>query len=152
MGDRCCVTLTVLSEHAQRTAEIFGNDASETSVGDQLTIYTFEEVNYGNLEFLDRLTAAGIAWNSYWCGGDEYGPGTKYLRFTEHGEAVELETYYEALGHIEALTLSDILDRATSVDQVRLAVAEYFAKQNPLPWTDQLEFGKRYLASQLITP
>jgi hypothetical protein len=153
MGDRCYVELTVLNEHAEQTRLIIGDDsASDESEDEQCTVFGFEEVNYGNLEFLDKLTAAGIAWDSRWHGGDEYGPGTKHLRFTAEGASQEITVHDSEQGVIAVKELQEFLSQSGTVwsSQVTTFVDQHVAAMQPLPWEGQADNGKRHRALKLI--
>lgn len=153
MGDRCLVDLTILTVHLDKVLTLTDGDRpNQTSEEDDCTVLSFEEVNYGTLTFLGKLTAAGIAWDSRWHGGDEYGPGTKQLRFTADGRIHELEYADSELDVIPTKDLLEFLNRSGTVwsSQVKTFVEHHIASLQPLPWEDQEQNGKRYLALKLI--
>lgn len=154
MGDRCLVELTVLSEHLPRVLDILGSekpDTSEDEADEGLTVLGFEEVNYGTLPMVAELTEAGIAWTTRWHGGDEYGPGTKHLRFAADG-TVQTTEYDDTEEHVvPADRLLEVIQRPdATVDTIRTFVADHVDSMKPLSWEGQVENGKRYQALKLI--
>lgn len=152
MGDRCYVELTVLNEHVKQVQFIIGNDgcADETR-GEQCTVFGFEEVNYGTLDFLSRLTDLGIAWDSRWSGGDEYGAGIKRLRFAADGSIQEVEYDDTEEGKIETSKLLEVVNLPdATVDSIRTYILDDIESFKPLPWEGQEENGKRHRALKLI--
>ncbi len=150
MGDRTSVELTVLRTQAKKAEALFGGwSANETFENDPLLIgYYFEEVNYGNLDFLDDLRDNGIAYDSEWGDGGEYSAGTQSLRFTETGE-LQFKSVYDAAINPDLCTLMELLD-----DPVMLVqhIKDHHAGLQVLPWDNQEEYGKRYLAMKLTDP
>lgn len=152
MGDRCYVELTVLNAHVKEVKFILGADGcDDEEEGDQCTVFGFEEVNYGTLTFLDWLTDLGIAWDSHWHGGDEYGPGTKHLRFAGDG-TVQITEYDAAeVGKIETSKLLEVIDLpGSTVSTIKTFILDDIASFTPLPWEGQEENGKRHRALKLI--
>lgn len=154
MGDRTTVYLTVLDDHVPVVEQIYDGDWQEMD-GDAApghTTFTFEEVNYGRIDHLDSLRDRGVAYDVSWCEGSSYGAGTCYLRFTAEGTTLS-KTVYDV--DEDRVCLSEILrlvqQQGQSLAGVETVLLEHVEAQAALPWTDQLEFGKRYLARQLIT-
>jgi hypothetical protein len=152
MGDRCLVDLTVLTVHLPQVLKILGSETPDTeTVEDDCTVLSFEEVNYGNLPVVDELTAAGIAWDTRIHGGDEYGPSQKYLRFAPDG-TIQINDFTDAEeGNIPSAALLEYCNLpGVTVDKIRAYIVDHMRSLDPLPWEDQVEFGKRYLALKLI--
>ena len=148
MGDRTTVTLTVPHDFADIVEEIDGANEREPSTEGGLIYLTYYEVNYGELRFLKKLKEQGIPYDSAWCDGDEYGSGTKSLRFTPEGEAIELELY-DADANPEMHTLIGLIDDPVALRQY---ILDHQASRQVLPWDNQVEYGKIYRARQLINP
>mgnify|MGYP005827851263 CR=1 FL=1 len=156
MGDRTTVTLTVLKKHAPQAKNFFPDEAEELDrqfiTNDEpaveFTDFTFYEVNYGELDFLDDLTKAGIPYTSEWESGYSYSAGEQHSRFTETGGHVLKE--FNELDHYFAL--SDLLKHIDTPDVIKELILEKKDELEVLPWFNQAEYAKRYLAKQLITP
>lgn len=151
MGDRTYVTLTVpkeLEAEARQIIELSGEESENDDHDDEWATFGFSEVNYGELSFLKNLQAAGIAYNSHWCAGSEYTEGTEYCRFTEEGE-LQLHTVYEDELGVSLHTLLPIID---DHEKLKAAIRLHERSTVPLPWENQVEYGKRFRAAQLINP
>ena len=88
MGDRTDVTLTIIKEHeelAQPILETYGGGAEVSLDQEGLISLFFEEVNYGELPFLNLLEEQGIPYDSDWGDGGEYKAGYKAFRIDENG-------------------------------------------------------------------
>lgn len=147
MGDRTSVTLGIPNALKEQAKTIIGQDY-DTEKTAMLAYFTFEQVNYGELDFLDALQAAGIAYDSGWEAGDEYGPGCKSCRFTSEGEAIVKEIYDTELDPPMS-TLIQLIDQA---ENLRDFILQYKAERTLLPWANQEEYGKLYRAHMLIAP
>ena len=159
MGDRTTVTLTVLTCHYEQVKDIFkgvrepnayNTDEVELMNSVSVTWLQFEEVNYGNLPHLDKLTSLGIAFSIEWEEGYEYSEGEQKVYFTEEGEEVyknydasNLKINYQELRNILSLTSNPLADL-----EARVAVMTDLLR--PINWENQEEYGKRYRARQLI--
>lgn len=146
MGDRTTVTLTVLKAQADAAKVFFEYEADEEYEADKFSAFTFYEVNYGNLDFIAKLVAAGIAFNSKWDSGSEYGPGTYYSRYTSEGEHKIWEIADSSINpSIDSLVL--LLDRPIELHQF---IVDHVENTTPLSWDNQLEYGKLFRTIQLI--
>jgi hypothetical protein len=154
MGDRCYVELTVLTEQLPQVMHITKVEdyaPCETREEDDATVLCFEEVNYGTIPWLGQLTDLGIAWDSRWHGGDEYGPGRKQTRFAPDGTVQELEYCDTEEGVIDTSKLLEFMNTlGVTVDSIRNYILDHVRSFDPLPWEGQIEFGKRHLALKLI--
>ena len=103
MGDRTDVTFTVrppLPEPVQ--AWVDGDRAGEadppegswpTTDGERLDL-RFSECNYGeNLDAASFLEAHRVSYDQRWGAGEEYGPGTRWVRFARDGTKRQVEAY-----------------------------------------------------------
>ena len=145
MGDRTWVEIIVLNESASLVKEILP-DYAEIDESPSLTSFFFHEVNNGWVEEQDQLTELGIAYNYKWGKGDNYNPGTKYIRFTPEGDLQHIE-YYENELNPPLEKLLGLIDQPKKMAQY---VRQYSAEKTPLPWDNQVEYGKIYRARQLI--
>lgn len=149
MGDRTTVTLTVLTSQVSEVVEIleYVLDCAYKFNGDITTSFTFDEVNYGTLKNLPALVDKGIAYESDWEAGSGYGPGTESTRFTEEGEVITKTVCDEDLS-LAVITLMGVIDHPTELVEL---IKERHIELQILPWDNQEEYGKRYMARQLIS-
>lgn len=147
MGDRTTVTLSVLKEQAEEAKKHFDYGADNESEAGKLIHFEFYEVNYGTLGFLKQLTAAGIAYDSEWGHGSEYGPGCEYCRFTAEGEAI-IKELYNSDANPEIDLLVPVLD---DPEKLRQTILDHIESREVLPWDNQIEYGKIYRIAQLIS-
>lgn len=146
MGDRTNVSLLVLTSQANTTKSFFEYTCDEEKVYDEQTSFYFSEVNYGELPFLSELISAGIAYDSDWDRGDEYGSGIESARFTAEGELVKKTIYEDAINP----PIDSLLSRIDNPIELRQFIVDYVEKSNVLPWDNQEEYGKIYRVKQLI--
>ena len=149
MGDRTYVTLWVKTVHADEVRPFAGKEgyADEKTYEDS-TSFGFEEVNSGELSFLEELEKLGIAYDSSWEPGGEYGAGTRSARFTPEG-AIDIRTIYNADYNP---SLSELLARINSPDDLIAYILKHKEEVTPLPWDNQEQYGKLYRAACLIKP
>lgn len=149
MGDRTAVTLTIRTSQVAKARPCFDTEPEYEHQDEKgFTEFTFYEVNYGNLEFLDQLQETGIAYDSRWESGSEFGSGCDYCRFTHDGEVI----------------LKGISDdyRNPSIDELMKNIDDYAALKAFITkhyneifvpsWDSQEEYGKIYRTKQLIAP
>ena len=148
MGDRTTVYLLVLNSQSIEAQKHFTYETSGDGFDDITTEFIFEDVNYGDLPFLEALQKAGIAYDSSWSSGDNYGPGTKSLRFDAEGKPFTSMLYESAINP----ELSDLMALIDKPDELRTFLLEHQADVADRPWDNQEEYGKLYLAKQLINP
>ena len=145
MGDRTWVEIIVLNESASLVKEIL-DDSAEINEGTPLTSFYFYEVNNGCIEEQDQLTDLGIAYNYGWDTGDNYNPGSKYIRFTPEGELQHIE-YYE---NDSNPPLEKLLALVSEPKELAEYVQQFADDITPLPWDNQVEYGKIFRTRQLI--
>lgn len=155
MGERVSGTLTILASQAKEALEIIeeadnGCPDSEDETPSGLVHLTYEQVNYGELHGLSNLEAAGIAFNWFWDRGYDWGPGTHFLRFTEHGEAVFKTKLDENPENLHLAELLALLDQPDPLERIRAYLLERQEQATILPWENQEEYGKRARALRLI--
>ena len=147
MGDRTWVEIVVLKESLDQVKEIF-NDFYDIKIvkGDFVSSLYFEEVNNGCIEEQDELTEKGIPYNYMWGNGDNYEAGSKYIRFTLEGEVKHIEYYKSELNP----PIEKLLELVDQPEKLAQYVRQYSAEKTPLPWNNQVEYGKIYRTQQLI--
>ena len=147
MGDRTWVTITVLKESLDQVKEIFSDFYDiEIVEGDYLACLYFDEVNNGCVEEQDDLTEKGIPYNYVWGIGYNCNPGTKYIRFTPEGDLQHIEYYENELNP----PLEKLLELVDQPEKMAQYVRQYSAEKTPLPWDNQVEYGKIYRTRQLL--
>lgn len=147
MGDRTTVTLTVLLIQENEAKELMTFEPEDSWEDDIHTYFEFHEVNYGTLGFLPKLKDAGIAYDSHWERGSEFGPGTVSVRFDLSGDLVEKEVY-DCDKDPDIDVLMEAIDEP---ERLRKLIVDHHEEVTPLPWDNQQLFGQRYRAKQLIT-
>lgn len=150
MGDRTYVTLYVKTSQAEAAAAVFGDIILDTpgyvvEYG-KLTAWGFDEVNYGELPFLNKLREAGIAYDNTWDRGNDYGAGTESCRFTPEGEAILRTIYDDDLNP----DIHELMARIDDPEALREFILQHKENTTTLPWDNQEEYGKTYQAMQLI--
>lgn len=153
MGDRTTVTLRVLASQREATERLIppGAEPEEdyeatSDDGVALTAFTFHEVNYGSLNFLDDLRDAGIAYDSHWEDGGDYTAGTNYCRFDEAGQCIEHDVYDSDTNP----NLSALMACIDQPEALRELILEHHEKVCALPWATQEHNSKLFLAHSLL--
>lgn len=151
MGDRTSVTLTVLKQQALQAKALFDGWTPEHEAEHEglfpLVYFSFYEVNYGDLPFLDALQEAGIAFDSDWDHGSEYTAGTDFCRYRSDG-SVQRYTYSEEYKNPSLPGLMKLLD---DPDGLKAYIVDHYNNVTPEPWDNQIEYGKLYRTKNLIT-
>jgi hypothetical protein len=148
MGDRTYVTLTVPLVHKQEVLQIckdYSCPSEQEECGAMFIAY-FEEVNHGELPFLDTLQDRGIAYDSEWEEGGSYGAGGAYLRFTKDGKA-DFKEIYDNCRNPPLNNLLKVIDAPEELRKVILAFCDSIIV---LPWDNQVEYGKTYRVLRLL--
>lgn len=153
MGDRVSVTLTVLASQAKEAEALFDDWSASTEEeyplhNTDVKDFTFDEVNYGQLEFRDALKKAGIAYDVAWEKGHEFGKGTEYCRFDEKGEAAVWEQYEGD----EDPPITALMERIDQPDELIKYIRSHHERHQYPSWDNQEDFGKIYRARLLIQP
>lgn len=113
MGDRTHVILTVLTKHAGQVRAMKAGHYDEVDIGNDLTQFMFEEVNYADLEIEKDLRDARIPYDKDWEAGCEFGAGVESFRVLPDGTTSLTECYLEDSG-IDIEVLQAILARDIS--------------------------------------
>ena len=146
MDDRTWAEIVVLKESLPQVKEFLDEEA-QISEGPVLASFYFDEVNNGCVEAQDELTEAGIPYNYQWGMGDRFEGGMKYIRFTSEGALVCIE-YVDSERNPPIEKLLKLV-----VAPLKLAnyVHQFNADKTPLPWDNQVEYGKRFRTLQLLS-
>ncbi len=149
MGDRTSVTLRILHSQSEEAESLFDEEPGHLDESDdQYVEYYFDEVNYGNLDFLKELRDAGIAFDSEWDSGGDYTAGTHSCRFTESGELIEKHIYDENL----CPPLYELLRLIDDYPALKKFIEDFNDSVSTLDWDNQEEYGKKYLVMKLLDP
>lgn len=148
MSDETWVEIVVLKESLPQVKEVLNllEDEGEIVEGVELASIYFYAVNNGCIDEQDELTDSGIPYNYEWGNGDNYDAGSKYIRFTSEGEVKHIE-YYESEINPPIEKLLELVDQPEKMAQY---VQQYSAEKTPLPWDNQVEYGKIYRTHQLL--
>ena len=153
MGDRTLVILEFPAEFEKEANAIIaaayeeGENITHDEAADIICL-SFEEVNYGELSFLPKMTDAGIPYDSSWSSGSDYGAGTEYNRYTSGGQNVLLTVSDEDINP-SIVTLMTVIDEPIKLQEM---VRNHFQDTTPLPWDNQVEYAKKYRVLKLINP
>lgn len=148
MGDRTTVTLTVLKSQSKEAEKLFYGQWDEGFDIEQFTQYVFNDVNYGNLDELPSLQNMGIAYNSRWDAGSNYGPGEETCRFTPEGELL-IQTIGD---EYKNPCLKSLMEAINSHEMLKRIIMRHYEEVTALPWDNQEEYGKLFRARRLINP
>lgn len=155
MGDRTYVTLQV-PEECRDDVMAIAEASSEGGPWDEwesaikgLIVLGFEEVNNGELAFLKDLRNFGIPYDSDWAAGDEYLGGVEYCRFTSNGD-LALKTVHEGTAPVLE-TLLEMLEKPEALKIITKYLHDFKEQVTPLPWDNQIEYGKIHRTKRLIT-
>lgn len=147
MGDRTTVTLSFLESQHDEALKCFDINEWDHWLNEPLAYYQFHEVNYGTLNFLDKLKEKGIAYESEWDRGSEYGNGVKSVRFTPDGDLVEKEVYNSEC----SIDVHDLMALLYKPKELKDLITTTHKAVSVLPWENQEEYGKLYRAKMLIS-
>lgn len=150
MGDRTYVRLTVLesrADEAETIVKTYDQHADREEADGGVVVFSFEEVNYGELPFLPQLQALGIAYDSEWDKGDNYGAGGDYCRFYEDG-SVSIQTQYE--GDDTHMPLHLLKPYLNHPEMLKTEIERYMESCKVPGWENQEEYGRRYQTTLLL--
>ena len=115
--------------------------------------YIFNEVKWGELDFLDQLHEQGIPFDF----SNDHSEDSRHIscRFTSDGEMI-LQDYFESDTRIEGNDFIRTIDLCTSPEEKLKFLNEQYMKLSNLltllPWDNQVEYGKLYRTRKLIEP
>lgn len=147
MGDRTSVILSVPEQFKEIIEELDSHD-HDWEGANNTHCFQYYEVNYGELDFLKELEARGIPYNSDWDAGSEYTAGSKYCRFTPEG-SIDIKGVYD---NDRNPSIDKLMGLIESPEKLIEFIQIHHEKISALPWDNQVEYGKLYLARKLIEP
>ena len=140
MGDRTFVRLTVATKDVERVEQLMGDEWHYDYVEEQphgLTSFDFNEINYGELRFLEDLKEP-LAYDSEWSAGGDYGAGGKYSRINKDGTCKIKEIYVEDDG----VSLLELI-KARDNDRIDELIEREKRRIYVMHWKEQLEILER---------
>ena len=155
MGDRTYVYLYVPAELFQQAKEIaikHDREPTEECTDDVSAHWMgFAEVNYGELNCTKELRSAGIAYDMDWGTGSSYEEGNEYCRFSETGELI-VKTVFGSSHCLYPSQIEEVIEKHNTLDAVKELLKNHYDSTTPLPWDNQVEYGKLYRTKQLLCP
>jgi hypothetical protein len=153
MGDRTTCQIRLPSSLKEQAKAILKADYEEYP-DNNLVEFVFEEVNYGDMpEERQELEDAGIPHDFSWGSGSQYAAGEAHTRYTPDGDIIYTGGY-ETDQKIDYLDLLAVLESTLSpedqLEQIAALIYKTKAKWEPLPWDNQIEFGKVHKLKLLI--
>lgn len=149
------ITIWVQMEHKDAVTQILYRN--EDAIDDQrekngLYYFRFYDCKVSYLDLDDAcndLLEAGIAYDIN-IGREHENDShmTDTYRFTENGTLSHLHWEEED----EAMRLTDLMSVVDNYQELRDLIIQAKREITPLPWDNQIEYGKRYMARQLIAP
>ena len=115
--------------------------------------FTFPEIKWGELDFLDQLHEQGIPFD--FSNDDSEDSRHISCRFTSDGEII-LQDYLESESKIQGSYFIRTIDLCNSPEEKLKFLNEQYMKLSnlliQLPWDNQIEYGKLYRTRKLIEP
>lgn len=151
MTERTTVILTVpvgLASYAKDILETKASYDHKQPTKDDCVNIIFHNVSHGELLGLDVLLQKGIPFTVEWEANEFIEGGTTSLRFTETGEHF-LKRIPENTDRILVDDLMRLIDDPVSLQKLIKKVHE----ESTIPsWENQLEYRKRFLVRQVVSP
>lgn len=147
MDDMVTVELTVLKTQRAEAERLLdeGEPNEFYTRGDFITL-VYHEVRRGDLQNLDKLAAAGIAYDSRWDTGIGILQGGDYARFLEDG-SLSVKRIFDEEKDIQVNDLLEVIDDHEALKALILKKQE---DTTLLPFKDQEARGKLYRTRKLI--
>lgn len=155
MAEYFTCQVEILNDSVKQFEDLIPNKYSDfyTDTFEDFVIYYFEEVKWGELDFLDSVIDNGIPFTFY---ADQLDNDFRniHVRFTEGGSCILQDNLKSDLmldvEYIVSMTLNTSdEEKLTFLNSV---LNEYKDKVITLPWDNQIEYGKLYMARKLIDP
>ena len=149
MSNRYDCELEVPIEYQEIVAELVSKELGYSYSPSPINIsnrvyFCLDEVRYCDLESLHQLTELGIAYDFTSNDGDYYCAS----RFTNEGEHTSIDLAISGMNP-DLSQCRALLDRpADLLDYIQ----KHVQAVTPLPWDNQVEYGKRYRIKQLLLP
>ncbi len=148
MGDRTWVHLTVPTMHRLFVEKIGNYEDEYQDYPQGLTTFYYDEINGGELHFLHKLELAGVPYNSEWGAGAEFSAGTQYGRYNERGEPFVVVINEED----KSIEIEALMEHIDDPEKLKHFILSRYEVCQVTDWEHQLEYAKRYLLRELITP
>ena len=150
MGDRTNVSLTVLKQHVKETITLIepeeGEPLEQDSFDEETVTITYEGVNYGTIDVLQKFARIGIPYSCQSGSGSDYDEAEEHLRFLEDGTPVCVTFSKEWPENTILECLEAIKDHTDPV-----AALQELLNQNQEPsWENQLAYSNVARALNLI--
>lgn len=154
MSNECTITFWVQEARKQEADEILTTLAYEPSddgIGDGVSagLYYFAFYDAKVPHFakaVKALVAKGIAFDFDSGRSDDDQPVRRCIRYNEEGVLIVMKWSEDE----EAIPVSDLMNIRDDHEALKQIIDMYHHDITPLPWTHQEEYGKRYLAAQLL--
>jgi hypothetical protein len=146
MGDRTSVTLMLLLSQEEAAVKLFEFESEHRMEHAEFVYHSFYEVNYGDLPFLDALENAGIAFDSDWDSGDDYGPGCESCRFTADGSVIRKSVSNEYRNP----SITALMEKINDYIALKEFIRKHHDEVSVPSWDKQELYGKVYRTKQLI--
>lgn len=147
MGDRVTVELTVLKTQRAEAERLLDEvEPNEFYKEGGLITLVYHEVRNGDLQNLDKLAAAGIAYDSRWDAGSGIWQGGDYARFLEDG-SLSVKRIFDKEKDIQVNDLLKVIDDHEALKALILKKQE---DNTILPFKGQEARGKLYRTRKLI--
>jgi hypothetical protein len=149
MGDRVSVYLTIPVELINIAVPLFSTKYYDENLSDdgKYMFYSFEECNYGNLSFTDKLIKHGIPFDKEWEEGSDFGAGNESYRYTPTGESIFNQVYRSSL----SINIYNLLNLINNYEDLKEYILTKQKENEVLPWDNQIEYGRIHRARVLIT-
>lgn len=153
MSDRTSVYLTIpaalkeITENViKKTADLdFDYVVNDATPEGNIDLY-FDEVIDGQLEFLDNLVKAGVPFDSAWSADYCISAGKDSARFDSYG-VLDRRVIYEYEENPNINRIKQLLGHPV---ELKAFLVQHIEGITLLPWDNQVEYGKRFLARNLI--
>lgn len=149
MSNRYACELEVPIEYQETVAELVSKELgylySPCPINNSNRVYfSLEEVRYCELKCLHQLIELGIAFDFTSDEGDHYCAS----RFTNEGGHKSIAISMSAMNP----DLSQCMALMDSPTDLQAYIQKHVQSVTPLPWDNQVEYGKRYRTRQLLLP
>lgn len=130
----------------EKSTTLFNQRRSKPATDAELIYLEYFTYAKSMSSFTTKLSKAGIPFTVLWEKTEESLEAKVFCRYTEHGE-LRLFTLYES--EINP-PLPELKARLTKPLQLIEYIKQYERERTPLPWDNQAEYAKRYLALKLL--
>ena len=100
------------------------------------------------MDKVGSLKASGVAYDYYWDRGSSFSSGRHSTRFSPDGKLI----YKDLIESDLKLNVERIYKYIDDLDLLKRIIKDAYERQCILPWDNQEEYGKLYMARQLVCP